>query len=236
MAGRGRAVRGIAGPRWRAHWLPGALLTLFVVLTVLVQLRALAAYDLAVSLTRLEVEGPFLEVVSAVTGVLCSVELSLTYGLLAALFLWRRGLRLWALAPLAFIAVTPLELLLKRFIAQPYVPDDLHSTVPYPLTAVAVGGAFPSGHALRAGFFLTFVAVLCWQKGGTGGRVLAICSLLLSLFIAYTRVYVGDHWLSDVVAGWALGAATALLVAGPVMVGLCHVSAHSADSRESQVR
>lgn len=210
-----------AGPDRRAQWVAGALLTLFIALTVLVQLRALAMYDLAFSLGKRQVEGPFLEVVAAVTGILFSAELSMMHGLAAVLYLWRRGLRSWALAPLAFLVVTPVEMVLKRFVSQPYVPADLHSSVPYPLATVELGGAYPSGHALRTAFFLTFAAMLLWQEGGGAvRRALAASVVLLGLFIAYTRVYVGDHWLSDVVGGLALGAATALLVVGPVAARL----------------
>jgi membrane-associated phospholipid phosphatase len=202
---------------WRREYtLAVAGLFCFLLLTGLVQLRALAPLDHAVTYAKLTVENPVLEAIGAVTGILFSAEASVSYGALGALYLWRRGQGHWALAPLAFVAATPVEMLLKRFANQPYVPQDLHSTFSYPLTVVQLGGSFPSGHALRTGFFLTFLAVLLWQGGGRGRRAAAVGALLLALFIAYTRVYVGDHWLSDVVAGLALGAATAL----PLAAGL----------------
>ncbi len=199
---------------WRTEYtLALAGLFFFVALSVLVQLRVLAPLDHAVTFGKLAIENPVLEAIGAVTGIMFSAELSLGYGALGALYLWRRGLGLWALAPFAFVVATPVEMVLKRFVNQPYVPADLHSSVPYPLTVVELGGAYPSGHALRTGFFLTFLAVVLWQRGGFGWRAAAAGALLLALFIAYTRVYVGDHWLSDVVAGLALGASTALPLA-----------------------
>jgi len=39
---------------------------------------------------------------------------------------------------------------------------------------------------------------------------------LLALAFGFARIYMGDHWPSDVVAGLALGASSALLVAPPV--------------------
>ncbi|MHB1132506.1 MAG: phosphatase PAP2 family protein [Chloroflexota bacterium] len=199
----------------RFYFASAALLALFFVLTVLVHWRLLAGFDLVFSQGKRQIEGPFLEVLAALTGIAFSAEFSLVYGLGAAILLWRRGLGRWSLAPFGFVAVTPIEMVLKRYVDQPYVPAELHSDVPYPLLGVHLGGAFPSGHALRTAFFLVFVAVLLWRRRQ---RPAALALLALALFIGYTRVYVGDHWLSDVVAGLTLGAATALPLAAVVSV------------------
>ncbi len=191
-------------------------LALFTALAVLVQMRALAESDLAFTRTRHAVAGPLLDGLGAVMGVLVSAEMSLVYGLAACLLLWRAGLGLWSLAPLAFLLPTALELGLKMVIYQPPVPAEYHSAVPYPLVSVQTPGAFPSGHALRTGFFCTFLAVLAHLRGGAAGRLGTWFFILFALLTGYSRVYVGDHWLSDVVAGLVLGASTALLVAWPV--------------------
>jgi len=75
--------------------------------------------------------------------------------------------------------------------------------------------SFPSDHATVAGA----VAVGLLLANRTWGR-LAIGAALL---MAFTRVYVGAHYPGDVLAGLALGAATALavhLVVVPVVVRL----------------
>lgn len=63
--------------------------------------------------------------------------------------------------------------------------------------------SFPSGHAASAAGFATGVAL---ESGGAG---LAIAPLAAA--IAYSRLHVGAHWLSDVVGGLAIGVVTALL-------------------------
>ena len=58
--------------------------------------------------------------------------------------------------------------------------------------------SFPSGHAMTAFFFMTYVALARRR-----GRVWAI---LLASGVAFSRVYVGMHFPADILAGAALGA------------------------------
>jgi len=72
--------------------------------------------------------------------------------------------------------------------------------------------SFPSGHsALSAATFLTTAAILSSleQRKSAKGFVFGI-AVLLTAAIGLSRVYLGVHWPSDVVGGWALGATWAL--------------------------
>lgn len=63
----------------------------------------------------------------------------------------------------------------------------------------------PSGHAMAgAAFYLTLAA-------GTRSRPLRAACLALALATGLSRPYLGVHYLEDVLLGWALGAAVALL-------------------------
>ncbi|MFB9969249.1 phosphatase PAP2 family protein [Pseudoroseomonas cervicalis] len=72
--------------------------------------------------------------------------------------------------------------------------------------------SFPSGHAmLSAACYLTLGTLLA---GVTPRRRLKLyvmgAAMLLTLLVGGSRVYLGVHWPTDVLAGWCLGAAWAM--------------------------
>jgi membrane-associated phospholipid phosphatase len=102
-----------------------------------------------------------------------------------------------ALAPL-------LSSLLKVLIDRPRPPGGL---------VHPVGSSYPSGHATDAG--ATAVAlVLLFTAARPGRRPWWIAAGLGITVMAWSRTYVQVHWLSDVVAGAALGIGVALVVFG----------------------
>lgn len=67
--------------------------------------------------------------------------------------------------------------------------------------------SFPSGHALNSMAvlgLLTVLAIRTWQ-GRTRRVLLALTGAFLVLVIGFSRVYLGVHWPSDVLAGWLIG-------------------------------
>lgn len=73
--------------------------------------------------------------------------------------------------------------------------------------------SFPSGHAMNSAVvYLTLGALLARSMGDWRIRgYLLMVSMLLVILIGFTRIYVGVHWPTDVLAGWAVGAAWAIL-------------------------
>ncbi len=163
---------------------------------------------------------PLLHGASAVVAALLAFEPSLVYGLVATALLRRAGLGRWSLAPFAFLLLTAVELACKLLVVQPSVPAELQRPAPSPFVTVALSGSFPSGHAIRSGFLAGFAAVLCrtlWrEKRHLLGTVLPAVLIVLGALLALTRIVLGYHWLSDVVAGYLLGLALALIIAPPV--------------------
>jgi undecaprenyl-diphosphatase len=133
-------------------------------------------------------------------GVLALVLLAVSSFLLLA------GLRRTAVSVLAAcLSGALLSSLLKHFFARPR--PDLVPHGAYVMTA-----SFPSGHALLSALvYLTLAALVARQLQRRRLRLHVICvAVVLTLLVGISRVYLGVHWPSDVLAGWAIGAAWAL--------------------------
>jgi undecaprenyl-diphosphatase len=74
---------------------------------------------------------------------------------------------------------------------------------------VVVGNeSLPSGHATMAIAVIGTIVVLAWAGRGTAGRVAMVVAAAAWVgAVGLTRVYLGVHWFSDVVAGWLVGGA-----------------------------
>jgi undecaprenyl-diphosphatase len=121
---------------------------------------------------------------------------------------WRTVL--WVVA--AAVLVAPLTSTLKDFFGRvrPAFED---------------GGArydtlsFPSGHSSGIATLVTVGLVLAWPALAPGARRMwATLGVLLVLLVGLTRMWLGVHYLSDVVAGWALGVGWTLLTAAALGV------------------
>jgi undecaprenyl-diphosphatase len=128
-------------------------------------------------------------------------------------FLWWLGLCLvpvflllrWKREVLLFLVTMAgqglLEKTLKSYFERPRPP----ALVDYP---IAEGFSFPSGHALVAFCFYGILACFVTARVAGRARRAAIWAAVaaLVLLIGLSRVYIGIHHLSDVLAGYALGA------------------------------
>ena len=79
---------------------------------------------------------------------------------------------------------------------------------------LAVAGmSFPSGHtSMSAIVFLTVGALIAATRRRTSERLFILASAgLLTLLVGLSRVALGVHWATDVIGGWALGSAWAVL-------------------------
>ena len=72
--------------------------------------------------------------------------------------------------------------------------------------AETLGPSFPSGHSSWSAAFLAATAlILCRNRGPHTRALLAGVAAALAVTVAATRVLLAMHWLSDVIAGLALG-------------------------------
>jgi undecaprenyl-diphosphatase len=66
--------------------------------------------------------------------------------------------------------------------------------------------AYPSGHVLFFVVFFGFVAYLAWKflPGLMQWATISICAALIVL-IGPSRIYLGEHWVSDVIGSYIIG-------------------------------
>jgi len=118
----------------------------------------------------------------------------------AALLAWRRRwAEFWVLV--AGMTITQIGIDgIKDAVDRPRPPDPVVSTS---------GSSFPSGHAAHSVFYLWLAVtiVLRLRPGMARGAAVVTAGFVLTALIGLSRVYLGVHYLSDVNAGWALGAA-----------------------------
>ena len=127
------------------------------------------------------------------------VTLPLRFFVSAWLIARRRWEALWAwigAALLSELAITILKPLYGR--ERPPDPD-----------VITTGFSFPSGHSV-AGSVTAIALVIVLVPAGPQRRYLEVIAGYFAFFMGGSRVYLGAHWVSDVAAGVALGAAVAI--------------------------
>lgn len=82
-----------------------------------------------------------------------------------------------------------------------------------PHGSIVYTASFPSGHSMMsATVYLTLAALVSRVLRRRRLRVYLVgLAVVLTLLVGFSRVYLGVHWPTDVLAGWTVGAVWALL-------------------------
>ena len=123
---------------------------------------------------------------------------------------------------LMIVPATLVEVFGKLVLFHPGPPVFFHrSLLPTQLPSFYVHSDFsyPSGHMTRTIFLLTIflLLVLFFWKTNFRKIITIIIIILIALMMAITRIYLGEHWLSDVLGGSLLGLSFGLFAAALIL-------------------
>ena len=140
-----------------------------------------------------------------------SVEITIGFCLVMAVL---AAVRLKGLAILGWLMIVPAtmgEVFGKLILFHPAPPVFLHRTLlptNLPSFYVHTDFSYPSGHMTRTIFIITIlISMVFFQSKNRPGKLISLLSLVfLAVLMGLTRVYLGEHWTSDVIGGSLLGA------------------------------
>ena len=137
----------------------------------------------------------------------------------------------WVMAPLAAVAVWRLTvvgrtrqavILVGGYLAANLLSHVLKAAFHRPRAEVFFGlpragdFSFPSGHALISTAFYGLLALILADAYPQHRRAIAAALALLAIAIGLSRVYLGYHYPTDVLGGWACAIACLALCRAPI--------------------
>jgi membrane-associated phospholipid phosphatase len=123
-----------------------------------------------------------------------------------AVLLLRRAWRLAGLLVVIWAGGLGLYSLAKHFVGRPRPPMDIWLTH-------AASSAFPSGHATQSLSTFAALAIVAAASLSKARRPALALAVVLAAGVGWSRVYLGVHWATDVIAGWLAAACWVALVA-----------------------
>lgn len=188
--------------RWLLHTVL-FLITAYVVMSMLVVMMSTTSLDTGVTLRLQKFHTPALDTFMNIISWFASIPGGLiTMGGAAVAFLLA-GKRREALFVIAPILAVPIVSIVKRLFNRARPTADLVRVV-----GDFHNESFPSGHVVFYTVLFGFLAYLMYRHQDLPKVVrvpVSLVSIFLILSVPFSRMYLGAHWFTDVVAGFCLG-------------------------------
>lgn len=193
----------------------GAALLVFLFLLFLQTRNVFAKFDLPVTRSLQQAIPKSLDVPLSLFSLLGSFEVTALL-LVAIAVVFYQKLKVIPYSLVLFFGILFFEFVGKLFVFHPGPTKDLFRySLPFnlPTSYVRTNYSFPSGHVGRTFFLLVILMFLLPRlvKGKSQRLLISVALTLISLVMMVSRVYLGEHWTSDVIGGAFLGSAMGFL-------------------------
>lgn len=198
-------------PKRLGYFFTGAVLFLFFLgLLALAVGGTFASFDPVIT-ERIQAFLPrFLDFPLSIFSLLGGVEI-MTAAVCVLAYLVYRRYRIFPISFITFGALLLFELIGKYLVYHPSPPKIFFRyDIPFSLPEyVQTGYSFPSGHVGRTFFVVVIFLILVnrFVKNRLQRNFLNVLGIAFVVVMMFSRVYLGEHWTSDVLGGAALGSA-----------------------------
>lgn len=164
-----------------------------------------SSFDRSVALALHSLDSPFMDFAMRLFTFIGSLKVVVVVLVAAAVDAFRRRDRRAVLALLSvFAAEEAMNFVLKHLVERPRPTlfEEIATLHTY---------SFPSGHAMTTAAVYGIVGVVIAREHPRLRRAISFAVPALVFFIGLSRVFLGVHWPTDVLAGWAAGAILMLI-------------------------
>ncbi len=192
----------------------GVLFLVFIIFTAFVGLNFFSRVDLLTTIIMQGILPRVFDIPFSLLSLVGSAEIVSIF-ILILWFIYRKLNIIFVLINFAMFHV--IELFSKSFITHLGPPHQFlryYFPFNFPSSSVKPGSSFPSGHVGRTMFvsiLLIFIVSKSSKLTKKQKQLIFALIIIFDILMALSRVYLGEHWLSDVIGGGFLGSAFGLV-------------------------